>query len=118
MVFILLIYTGFFVLLRRGRDGWVGACPSSLPSSCSSLSLRRCRSWCTAVGARSPPGAVGAAAGLAIGYGLQPRTAHPRRPRRRLLKLGAMLRFWGDDTFGNETASGLQRSCWTLASCG
>jgi hypothetical protein len=102
--FILLIYTGFFVLLRRGRDGWAGACLSclafkpQLALAAGLLLLARGR-WRSLAA-----GAAGAAAWLAIGYVLAPEAT--RGYLALAPQLGTMLRFSGYDTFGIQSFFG------------
>jgi hypothetical protein len=102
---LLLIHTGFFALLRRGRDGWAGACLSCLAfkpqlAIAAALPLLVCGRW-RALGAA----AAGAAAWLAVGYALAPEAA--RAYLALAPELGAMLRFPGYDTFGIQSFFGL-----------
>ncbi|TMA24254.1 MAG: DUF2029 domain-containing protein, partial [Deltaproteobacteria bacterium] len=101
---ILLVCTGFFVLLRRGRDGWAGACLSCLAfkpqlAVASALLLLARGRW-RALAA----GAGGAAAWLAVGYALAPDAA--RAYLALVPRLGAMLRVQGYDTSGVQSFFG------------
>jgi hypothetical protein len=101
---ILLIYSGFFVLLRRGRDGWAGACLSCLafkPQLALALALLLlvCGRW-RALAA----GAAGTAVWLAIGYALAPDAT--RAYLALAPQLGAMLRVHGYPTHGIQSFLG------------
>jgi hypothetical protein len=102
--FALLVYAGFFVLLRRGRDAWAGACLSclafkpQLAIACAWLLFVRGRWRALAAGA------AGAAAWLAIGYAVDPDAT--RAYLALAPQLGAMLRFAGYDTFGIQSFFG------------
>ena len=92
------------MLLRRGRDGWAGACLSCLAfkpqlAVASALVLLVRGRW-RALAA----GAAGATAWLAIGYALDPEAT--RAYLALAPKLGAMLRFSGYDTFGIQSFFG------------
>jgi hypothetical protein len=101
---ILLIYTGCFVLLRRGRDGWAGVCLSCLafkPQLALALALLLVvRGRWRALAA----GAAGTAAWLAIGATLAPGALSAYLAL--APQLGALLRFHGYDTFGVQSFFG------------